>query len=172
MLMSPSMGTEASSIDDTASCSIARTLDIIGDRWTLLILRDVFRGVRRFTPIQEDLGVARNLLSDRLTRLVDAGVLEKVPYQDRPVRHEYRLTPKGVDLSPALVALMKWGDEWYSADGPPTVLVHAECGTPLEQVLSCPACNQHVSPYQITSRPGPTDHPPNHSTHGSDRVTS
>ncbi|MCP3853812.1 MAG: helix-turn-helix transcriptional regulator [Actinomycetia bacterium] len=166
------MGTDAKLIDETASCSIARTLDIIGDRWTLLILRNVFRGVRRFTLIQEDLGVARNLLSDRLSRLVDAGVLEKVPYQDRPVRHEYRLTPKGVELSPALVALMKWGDDWYNADGPPTVLVHAECGTPLEQVLSCPTCNETVSPYRISSRPGPPEDQPDHTTPGSDRAPS
>ena len=161
-----------SASEDSASCSIARTLDVIGDRWTLLILRNIFRGVRRFTPIQEDLGVARNLLSDRLGRLVDAGVLERVQYQDRPVRHEYRLTAKGVDLSPALVALMKWGDEWYADDGPPTLLVHAECGTPLEQVLSCPTCKEDVSPYQITSRPGPIDHPVDNPAPRSDRAAS
>ncbi len=166
-------GPDQGSDDVTASCSIARTLDIIGDRWTLLILRNVFRGVRRFTPIQEDLGIARNLLSERLTRLVDAGVLEKVPYQDRPVRHEYRLTPKGVDLSPALVALMRWGDEWYSADGPPTVLVHVECGTPLEQLLSCPTCNEDVTPYQISSRrSASTDHPADDPTPRSARAAS
>ena len=82
----------APSASSTEDCSIQRTLDVIGDRWTLLILRDVFRGVRRFSQIQHDLGIAKNLLTDRLVALVEAGVVEKIPYQDRPVRHEYRLT--------------------------------------------------------------------------------
>lgn len=139
----------------TEACSIAATLGVIGDRWTILILRDVFRGVRRFAQLQADLGIARNILSDRLQRLVDHDVLEQVPYQDRPLRHEYRLTAKGADLSPSLVALMHWGDRWYAGDGPPTVLVHDRCGTPLEQVTRCPACDLDVSPAQIASRPGP-----------------
>jgi len=139
----------------TEACSIAATLGVIGDRWTILILRDVFRGVRRFAQMQADLGIARNILSDRLQRLVDHGVLEQVPYQDRPLRHEYRLTAKGADLSPSLVALMHWGDRWYAGDGPPTVLVHDRCGTPLEQVTRCPECDRDVTPAQIASRPGP-----------------
>ena len=138
-----------------ARCSIQQTLDLIGDRWTLLILRDVFRGVRRFSRIQADLGIARNLLTDRLGRLVDGGILEKVPYQQRPLRHEYRLTPRGRDLSPALVALMQWGDRWTADGAPPTLLVHDACGTPLEQVLTCPACATAVGPAHIRSRPGP-----------------
>ncbi|HJO20101.1 MAG TPA: helix-turn-helix domain-containing protein, partial [Acidimicrobiales bacterium] len=96
----------------TDRCSIARTLEAVGDRWTLLILRDLFRGVRRFERLHGDLGIARNLLTDRLRRLEEAGVVQRVPYQERPVRHEYRLTAKGRDLSPALVALMAWGDRW------------------------------------------------------------
>ncbi len=92
--------------------SITRTLDLVGDRWTLLILRGTFRGLHRFSELHDDLGIAKNLLSDRLTRLVDAGILAKVPYQERPVRHEYRLTEKGRELSPALIALMQWGDRW------------------------------------------------------------
>ena len=103
-----------------ADCSIAGTLEIIGDRWTILILRDAFRGVRRFDEIQQDLGIARNILTERLTKLVDHGVLEKRQYQDRPARYEYRLTPKGVDLSPALVALMRWGDKHLAGDDVPT----------------------------------------------------
>lgn len=138
-----------------AGCSIQRTLDLVGDRWTLLILRDIFRGVHRFSQIQSDLGIARNLLTDRLANLVEHGILQKVAYQDRPTRHEYRLTPKGVDLSPALIALMRWGDEWASGGQPPTVLVHSDCGTQLAQVLTCPACDEDVSPSQIRSRPGP-----------------
>lgn len=138
----------------TPACSIAATLEVIGDRWTLLILRDVFRGVRRFGQLQADLGIAKNILSDRLTRLVEHGVLEPVPYQQRPLRHEYRLTAKGADLSPALVAIMHWGDRWY-ADQPPTVLVHADCGTPLENVTRCPRCGEQIAPTHIASRPGP-----------------
>jgi DNA-binding HxlR family transcriptional regulator len=138
-----------------AACSIATTLEIIGDRWTLLILRDVFRGVRRFSRLRDDLGIARNLLADRLAKLVDHGVLERVAYQDRPVRYEYRLTPKGADLSTALIALMGWGDRWYAAAGPPTVLVHHHCGTPLIQSVRCPSCGEPVNPGSIRSRPGP-----------------
>ena len=144
----------ASASAEPADCSIAATLAVIGDRWTLLILRDLFRGVRRFAALQADLGIARNILSDRLQRLVDHGVVEQVPYQERPVRHEYRLTAKGADLSPALVALMHWGDRWY-AEAPPTVLVHDTCGTPLEQVTRCPACDEDLTPRRIASRPGP-----------------
>lgn len=138
-----------------ASCSIAATLEVIGDRWTLLILRDVFRGTRRFAQMQADLGIAKNLLADRLAKLVDHGVLERVPYQTRPVRHEYRLTAKGADLSGALIALMGWGDRWYADGGVPTILVHEDCGTPLELAPRCPACHEIVHPGRIKSRPGP-----------------
>ena len=139
----------------TDGCSIAATLAAVGDRWTLLILRDLFRGVRRFERLHQDLGIARNLLTDRLQRLVDLEIVHRVPYQDRPVRHEYHLTTKGADLSPALVALMHWGARWYAVDGPPTLLVHDACGTPLDQAVSCPACHEPVRPHHIRSRPGP-----------------
>ena len=137
------------------TCSIAATLEAVGDRWTLLILRDLFRGVRRFEALHRDLGIARNLLTNRLHRLADLGMVHRVPYHDRPVRHEYRLTTKGADLSPALVALMHWGDRWYATDGPPTLLVHDACGTPLDQAVSCPSCDESVTPHHIRSRPGP-----------------
>ncbi|MEO0494432.1 MAG: helix-turn-helix domain-containing protein [Actinomycetota bacterium] len=136
-------------------CSIQRTLDLIGDRWTLLIVRDLFRGVRRFSRIQEDLGIAKNLLTDRLAALVDADIVEKVPYQDRPVRYEYRLTERGRDLSPALVALMRWGDRYVSGGLAPTELVHDDCGTRLELQPWCTTCNVPVAPTDISSRPGP-----------------
>lgn len=136
-------------------CSIAATLDVVGDRWTLLILRDLFRGVHRFSELQGDLGIARNLLADRLARLVDHGLVERVPYQERPVRHEYRLTRKGADLSPALISLMAWGDRWYADAGPPVELVHDRCGTPIEREPRCPACDEAVAPHHIRSRPGP-----------------
>lgn len=140
-------------------CSIAATLDVIGDRWSLLILRDIFRGVRRFGQMQSDLGIAKNLLADRLAKLVDRGVLEKVPYQSRPVRYEYRLTAKGADLSASLIALMRWGDRWYADDGAPTILVHDDCDTPLEHTVRCPHCAENVHPGQIRSRPGPGRNP-------------
>ncbi len=139
----------------SADCSIQRTLDVIGDRWTLLILRDVFRGVRRFSRIQADLGIAKNLLADRLSALVEAGVVDRVPYQDRPVRHEYCLTARGRALSPALVALMRWGDEWCSDTGAPTELIHDACGTRVELQPWCTTCNRSVDPTHIRSRPGP-----------------
>lgn len=141
--------------DSASECSIAATLEAVGDRWTLLILRDLFRGVRRFEALHRNLGIARNLLTDRLHRLVSLGIAQKVPYQDRPVRHDYRLTAKGVDFSSTLVALMQWGDRWYANDGPPTLLIHDSCGTPLEQAVACPSCHEQVGPQHIRSRPGP-----------------
>ena len=140
---------------DDQLCSIAASLQLIGDRWSLLILRDAFRGVRRFDELAADLGIARNLLADRLQKLVDHGILVKQPYQQRPVRYEYRLSAKGIDLSPALVALMRWGDKHVLDESPPVVLVHDRCGTPLEQTLTCPECAEAVSPRAIKSRPGP-----------------
>ena len=92
------------------NCSIFRAMDVLGDRWTLMVLREAFMGVRRFTDMQRDLGVARNVLTDRLNLLVDAGVLERRQYQERPVRHEYRLTDMGKELQPAILTLMHWGD--------------------------------------------------------------
>jgi DNA-binding HxlR family transcriptional regulator len=102
-------------------CSIARALEIVGERWTLLIIRDVVHGIHRFDELQESLGVARNVLTDRLNRLVDEGVLERVPYRERPTRHEYRLTAKGRDLNLALSGLRQWGDK-YLNDKPPRLL--------------------------------------------------
>lgn len=141
-------------LPDPPDCSIAGTLEIIGDRWSILILRDAFRGVRRFEEIQQDLGIARNILTDRLNKLVEHEVLERRQYQDRPARYEYRLTPKGVDLSPALVALMRWGDKHLAGEDGPTVLVHESCGTPIDQTFICWECDTTVAPTQIRSRPG------------------
>ncbi|WP_420439941.1 winged helix-turn-helix transcriptional regulator [Candidatus Poriferisodalis sp.] len=142
------------------SCSIQATLDIVGDRWTLLILRDLFRGVRRFSAMQHDLGIARNMLADRLSRLVDADVVAKVPYQHRPVRFDYVLTHKGLDLSNSLLALMAWGDRWCQDGDAPTVLLHADCGTPLELATRCPSCDEPVSPARIRSRASHSDTAP------------
>src|SRR5919112_1114607 len=102
---------------DSQHCSIARALEVLGDRWTLLVIRDAFLGLRRFDDFQRDLGIARNVLADRLGRLVDEGILERHAYQERPERFEYRLTEKGADLWPVLISLMKWGDRHDPADG-------------------------------------------------------
>ncbi len=136
-------------------CSIQRSLDILGDRWTILIMRDAFRGVRRFDDFRTDLEIARPVLTERLKRLVEAGVLERRLYCEHPPRFEYRLTPMGAALSPALVALMRWGDEWLSDDGPPTVLVHDRCGQPLDQAFVCWHCDETIRQPDIASVPGP-----------------
>ena len=137
-------------------CPMATALDVVGDRWTPLILRELLGGPARFHELEDGLpGIAKNLLADRLANLVDHGILHKVPYQERPLRYEYRLTTKGADLSPALVALMGWGDRWAAEGDPPTVLIHDSCGTALEQVLLCPRCDETVRPNHIRSRPGP-----------------
>jgi DNA-binding HxlR family transcriptional regulator len=129
----------------TQYCSVASTLEIIGERWTILVLRDVFLGIRRFDELQRDLGVARNILQARLERLVEHGILKKRPYQERPVRHEYRLTEKGADLWPVLVSLLKWGDR-YALDGePPIVLQHRGCGGELDDRRRCLLCGADVS---------------------------
>jgi DNA-binding HxlR family transcriptional regulator len=140
--------------EDERPCSIQRSLDILGDRWTILIMRDAFRGIRRFDEFRRDLDIARPVLTDRLHRLVDAGVLAKRLYCERPPRFEYRLTEMGAALSPTLVALMRWGDDWLSDDGPPTVLVHDTCGQPLDQTFVCWHCDETFSPAEIASRPG------------------
>ena len=99
-------------------CSIARALEVVGERWTLLIIRDAFLGLRRFDQFQESLGIARNVLTERLNRLVQEGILDRVRYNDRPERYEYRLTPKGRDLGIALAGLRQWGDKYLSQEPP------------------------------------------------------
>ena len=153
-------------VPDPTPCSIQRSLEILGDRWTILIMRDAFRGIRRFDDFRRDLGIARPVLADRLKQLVDAGVLERRQYCDRPPRDEYRLTPMGADLSPTLVALMRWGDAWLSDDGPPTTLIHDVCGEPLDQAFVCWHCNETFGSGQIASRPGHSDTTPHTDTQG------
>ncbi|MGO9853850.1 MAG: winged helix-turn-helix transcriptional regulator [Acidimicrobiales bacterium] len=126
-------------------CPVASTLEVVGERWTLLIIRDVFLGIRRFDDLQRDLGVARNILQARLERLVEQGILVRRPYQERPPRHEYRLTEKGADLWPVLVALLQWGDR-YGIDGErPMILEHRGCGGELDDRRRCTACGADVS---------------------------
>jgi DNA-binding HxlR family transcriptional regulator len=126
-------------------CSIARSLELIGERWTLLILRDVFTGRRRFDEIQRSLGVARNVLTARLARLVAEGILYRRRYQERPERYEYRLTEKGLDLWPVLVSLLAWGDRHLAEEGgPPVVLLHRECGGRVNDRRVCEDCGAEL----------------------------
>jgi len=137
------------------NCSVAQCLEIVGEWWSMLIVRDAFMGVRRFDDFQRDLGISRNILNQRLGRLVDAGVLTKVPYCERPRRYEYRLTEKGRDLWPVLTAIRQWGDTYYAPDGPPVELVHKRCGEVSTAVLHCSACDEPVGAGDMTVVPGP-----------------
>jgi DNA-binding HxlR family transcriptional regulator len=135
-------------------CSIARTLDVAGEWWTPLILRDVAYGVRRFAAIQEDLGISANVLSDRLETLVAEGILLRSVYQQRPERHEYSLTEKGADLIPALLALMQWGDRWAwpGARGPVRVQ-HEQCGHDVRVEVRCPHCEREAASAELRAKP-------------------
>jgi DNA-binding HxlR family transcriptional regulator len=143
---------------DPANCSIGRTLALIGERWTLLVLREVFNGVRRFEVMQRRIGAPRQVLSGRLGRLVDIGLLRRVPYREtgQRTRYEYRLTEKGLDLYPVLVALLHWGDRYLdSPDGPSVELTHRDCGDPVELELHCRAGHRLTSAREVTPIPGP-----------------
>ena len=126
-------------------CSIARALDVVGEWWSVLVLREAFLGVRRFDDFAKRLGIARNTLTARLERLVAEGILERRRYSERPERFEYRLTDKGLDLYPVLVALKAWGDRWAVDEaGPPLVLEHKGCGQLSHPHLVCDACGEPV----------------------------
>ncbi len=138
------------------TCSIAGTLEVVGERWSLLIVRNVLLGLRRFDEIQENLGIARNVLQTRLTRLIEQGVLEKRLYQERPPRYEYRLTEKGLDLWPTIVALMQWGDRHAAtAAGPPVLLEHRNCGGPVDEHRICERCGERLSVRDVRAHAGP-----------------
>ncbi len=146
-------------------CSIARTLDVAGEWWTPLILRDVAYGVRRFGAIQEDLGISANVLSDRLETLVAEGILQRSLYQERPERYEYGLTEKGADLIPALLALMQWGDRWaWAGRRGPVRVQHAECGHDVRVEVRCPHCERELAASELraTARRGVVDPPGEH----------
>jgi DNA-binding HxlR family transcriptional regulator len=134
-------------------CSIARTLDVAGEWWSPLILRDVTYGVRRFAEIQADLGISANVLADRLESLVREGLLETHVYQQRPERHEYALTEKGADLTPALIALMQWGDRWKWKGGVgPVQVLHEDCGHEIKVELRCEHCAREVPVDSLRAR--------------------
>ena len=131
------------------TCSIGRAMDILGERWTLLILRECFYGVRRFSVMQRNLGIARNILSSRLQLLVRTGILEKRRYQEEPERFEYRLTETGRALYPAIIAIMRWGDEHLNDHAPPVELHHS-CGALAEPKLVCGHCGEPLHPHDVT----------------------
>jgi DNA-binding HxlR family transcriptional regulator len=138
-------------------CSIAKTLELVGERWSLLVIREVFRGNRRFGQMVEGMGVARNVLANRLDRLCAAGILERRPYSERPQRYEYFLTEKGLDLWPVMVSLLHWGDVHEPlASGPPLVLVHkGECGGEIDDRRICTRCGEHLGPRDARAVDGP-----------------
>jgi DNA-binding HxlR family transcriptional regulator len=136
--------------------SVVRALDVLSDAWTFLVLREAFFGVRRFDELQRGLGVARNILSDRLDHLVREGILTRVAYQDRPTRFEYRLTQAGRDFYPAIVEFMRWGDRWQPAPGgPPLTLFERGGGVPIRPQVVCAHCRRPVSPFAVEVREGP-----------------
>jgi DNA-binding HxlR family transcriptional regulator len=138
-------------------CSIARSLELVGERWTILVIREVFNGHRRFGQMQRSLGVARNVLAARLQRLVDEGILERRAYSERPERFEYFLTEKGLDLWPLMIALMHWGDKHEPLPGgAPMVVVHkGECGGEIDDRRICNRCGKHLNVREARAIEGP-----------------
>jgi DNA-binding HxlR family transcriptional regulator len=137
-------------------CSVARSVDLLGDWWTPLVLRECYYGVRRFDAFQRSLGIGRNILTQRLNRLVDEGLLERRPYHDRPVRHEYVLTDKGRDFFPVVAAMAWWGDRWLAGDdGPPVVLHHTRCDHDMHAEVVCSQCGEPIELRDVTADLGP-----------------
>jgi DNA-binding HxlR family transcriptional regulator len=138
------------------NCSIARPAAVLGDRWTLVILRQAFNGMKRFEDFQSSLGISRSLLAERLGRLVDYGVLRREPYKDSVrTRDRYRLTEMGLDLYPVLMALREWGDRYLADDGPPLEIRHKGCGGEPTLELRCSVCGQAVGARDAEAHPGP-----------------
>jgi DNA-binding HxlR family transcriptional regulator len=137
-------------------CSIARAVDLLGDAWTPLVLREVFYGIHRFDELQQELGIARNTLTDRLRRLVDEGLLEKRPYQDEPRRYDYVLTEKGRDFFGVLAAMSRWGDRWLAGEeGAPVTFHHDTCGHDTEAEVVCAVCREPLRAEDTSMRIGP-----------------
>ncbi|WP_225727885.1 MULTISPECIES: helix-turn-helix domain-containing protein [unclassified Nocardia] len=143
------------------ACSIARATGIIGERWTPLIVRDLFAGMTRFEDLRRDLGIATNVLSTRLETLERNGIVERREYRSAPVRHEYVLTAKGYDLYPVIAAILAWGDKWAAPDGPPALITHTDCGRHTSARMVCAECGgelNHENTYATAgpgARPGP-----------------
>lgn len=138
------------------TCSVARALSVVGDRWSLLIIRSAFLKARRFSDFQEDIGLTKHRLSDRLGKLVEAGVFEKVLYQQKPPRYEYRLSEKGIDLYPVIMSLVGWGDKWMSDEaGAPLEYIHKNCGAKIQPQYVCPSCDQKIQAKEMEVVVGP-----------------
>jgi DNA-binding HxlR family transcriptional regulator len=136
------------------NCSVARTLAIVGERWTMLILREAFLGRHRFDEFQQGTGIARNILSSRLRDLVRNGILERARSEDAPGRVEYRLTKKGFDLYPVMAAMMRWGDTWLCDEaGPPMTLIHRACGAKTAPELVCSHCGERLGAHEVVAIP-------------------
>lgn len=150
------MSTEDATPPPSTDAGIAAVVALVGDRWSILVVRALFRGLRRFDELTEDLGISRPVLSDRLRKLTEAGIVERAPYQEHPVRYDYRLTPMGIELSPMIVALVLWGTRWFGDPDDRIVLVHKPCGTELEQAFWCRTCHTTFGPLALGARhPGP-----------------
>jgi DNA-binding HxlR family transcriptional regulator len=157
----PAQGVAAPSALDWSvdNCTIARTLHILGEKWTFIVLRDVFLGIRRFDDFIEHTGIGRQVLANRLATLVDEGLLRRETYREpsERARQEYRLTDKGIDVYPILVALREWGDRYAAeAGGPPLLTVHRDCGASVSVHLACAAGHDLASPRDVVPRPGPS----------------
>ncbi|MGC2167820.1 MAG: helix-turn-helix domain-containing protein [Acidimicrobiales bacterium] len=135
-------------------CSVAQCLEVIGEWWSMLIVRDAFLGVTRFEDFQRRLGISRNILRDRLSTLVDNEVLRRVPYSEHPPRDEYKLTQKGRDLWPVLSAMRQWGDQYAAPNGPPIEVVHESCGHSGRAIWSCSWCAAPLGPQNVHAVPG------------------
>ena len=138
-------------------CSVVQCLEVVGEWWSMLIVRDAFLGVTRFDEFQERLGISRNVLNQRLLRLVEEGVLTKIPYSEHPPRHDYRLTAKGRDLWPVLTAMRQWGDAYAAPDGPPLSVVHKSCGHVADAVMTCSSCGERLEARDVRAMAGPGD---------------
>jgi DNA-binding HxlR family transcriptional regulator len=130
-------------------------MELLGERWTFLILREAFWGVRRFSELQRNLGIARNILSARLQRLTRAGVLERIRYQEDPERFEYRLTPMGRDLYPAVLAILRWGDQHLAEDDDSPLVLRHTCGSHADPRLVCSCCGEELDPRKVAPEPAP-----------------
>jgi DNA-binding HxlR family transcriptional regulator len=137
------------------TCSVAQCLEVVGEWWTMLIVRDLFLGVRRFDALQTRLGISRNILTERLDHLIAHGVVERRPYQERPTRYDYVLTEKGRSLWPVLNAMRQWGDEWSAPNGPPVELVHRACGHRTHAVTTCATCGEPMGTSDVQAVAGP-----------------
>lgn len=141
---------------DGQNCSVARALELVGERWSLLIVRDACRGISRFDQLERSIGIPRSVLAARLDRLCECGILERRRYQTGPERFEYVPTERGFDLFPVIAALMRWGDRHASPSGPPIVFEHSDCGGEVAENLTCSACGgDHLRAQDVSARPGP-----------------